>query len=321
MGGAFDGKKVVVTGAAGFLGSSLVPRLTAEGATVTAADNFSFARPDQASGVAPRDVDIRDGPAVERLMGEAQPDVVIHLAAVANPRTCKQDFPLAFDVNVGGTQHLLRYAPAPARFVFMSSAAVYGEPLYLPIDENHPRRGRDPYSITKIIGEDLCELYATNYQRSVVVARNFNAFGVGQTGDYIVPQLIRQALTEHKIEIWDARTVRDLTYVDNTVDALVRIAQSDHKGTVNIGSGRGVSVGELARRIGQKLGGVPVVDLKKKVLGSPVLVASNARLESLGWSERVTFEDGLDRTIEWTRGRIASSGSASASTASAAMSR
>ncbi|HXQ48204.1 MAG TPA: NAD-dependent epimerase/dehydratase family protein [Thermoplasmata archaeon] len=305
MVGVFSGRTVLVTGAAGFLGSALGPRLVAEGAHVVAADNFSFARPDQPGGTEIRNLDIREVAQVEGLLKETQADVVIHLAAVANPRTCKQDFPLAYDVNVGGTQNLLRYLPAKSRFVFMSSAAVYGEPLYLPLDENHPRRGSDPYSVTKIIGEDLCQNYVGNYQRSVVIARNFNAFGVGQTGDYIVPQLIRQALVEGKIELWDSRTIRDLTYVANTVDALIAIAASDKTGVFNIGSGRGMSVGELAHLIGRRLGDVPVVDLKKKVLGSPVLVSNNSRLRELGWTESVAFEEGVDRTIEWMRRMVA----------------
>lgn len=305
MAGALDGRTVLVTGAAGFLGTTLLPRLTAEGARVVPADNLSFARPDRAGGPEIRPVDIRDPRAVEALCRESAPDLIVHLAAVANPRTCKQDFPLAFDVNVGGTQNLLRHAPPKARFLFMSSAAVYGEPLYLPLDEGHPRRGRDPYTVTKIVGEDLCQNYVDNYQRSVVIARNFNAFGAGQTGDYIVPQLIRQALTEGRIEIWDPRTVRDLTYVDNTVDAVLRLAASDRTGVFNIGSGRGISVGELAALVSKKLGGVPVVDLHKKALGSPVLISNNQRLKELGWSETVGFEEGVDRTIAWMRGLLA----------------
>ncbi len=279
-------------------------------------DNLSFARPDQppsgASGQPARDLrnaDLRDGAAVRAVMEELTPAVVFHLAAVANPRTCKQDFPLAFDVNVVGTQNVLRSAPASARVLFMSSAAVYGPPEYLPIDEKHPRKGADPYSVTKIIGEDLVASYVQNYNRDIVTVRNFNSFGVGQTGDYIVPQLIRQALTERKIELWDPSTVRDLMYIENTIDALLLVASSGSKATVNVGAGRGITVGELATTVSTRLGGgISVVDLKKKVIGSPALVSNNDRLRSLGWTEKVSFEDGVERTIEWTRGQLRSAG-------------
>jgi len=305
----FAGKTVLVTGAAGFVGSHLCERLAERGAKVVGVDNFSFSRPDAAKGSSALELvtaDLRDPAAMKALFERVVPDVVYHLAAVANPRTCKQDFPTAFDVNVIGTQNALRFTPAGARFLFMSSAAVYGAPEYLPIDEKHPRRGADPYSVTKIIGEDLAANYLANFGRNVVVVRNFNSFGVGQTGDYIVPQLIRQALTERKIEIWDGRTVRDLMYIDNTTDALLVIAASGERTIVNIGAGRGVTVGELAQTISDRFGGaIPVVDLKKTVLGSPALVSNNERMKSLGWSERVPFADGIEKTIAWTRSMIA----------------
>lgn len=310
MASGFSGKSVLITGAAGFVGTHLCARLAAEGARVVGADNFSFARPDRpasgASGYELVTLDLRQPDATKALLERTQPDVIYHMAAIANPRTCKQDFPLAFEVNVVGTRNVLQFAPPAARFVFMSSAAVYGPPEYLPIDENHPRRGSDPYSVTKIMGEDLALAYQRNYNRDVAIVRNFNSYGVGQTGDYIVPQLIRQALTERKIEIWDPRTVRDLMYIDNTVDALLAIASSGQKTVVNVGAGRGMTVGELASTIAGRLGStIPVVDLKKAVLGSPALVSNNERLRAMDWSERVGFEDGIERTIAWTRQQLA----------------
>jgi nucleoside-diphosphate-sugar epimerase len=309
----YNGKTVLVTGAAGFLGSTLTYRLASEGAKVVGIDNLSFARPDApkdpASVLGSRELrngDLRDGETLRGLMTEVAPSIIFHLAAVANPRTCKQDFPLAFDVNVVGTQNVLRFAPPTARILFMSSAAVYGPPEYLPIDEKHPRKGSDPYSMTKIIGEDLVASYVQNYARDIVTVRNFNSFGVGQTGDYIVPQLIRQALTEKKIELWDPSTVRDLMYIDNTIDALLLIASSGSKAIVNVGAGRGITVGDLATTIVGRLGGgIPVVDLKKKVIGSPALVSNNDRLRSLSWTERVPFDEGVERTIAWTREQLA----------------
>jgi nucleoside-diphosphate-sugar epimerase len=311
MSSYFDGKSVFVTGAAGFVGSHLCRRLAQEGAHGVGADNLSAARPDWSTAslggsFAPANVDIRRPEETKSVLEECRPDVVFHLAAIANPRQCKQDFPLAFDVNVLGLQNILRFSPAPARFVFMSSAAVYGPPEYLPIDEAHPLRGSDPYSVTKIMGEDLVRCYAKNYARNVAIVRNFNSFGVGQTGDYIVPQLIRGALVDKKIEIWDGTTVRDLMYIEDTIEALLAVAASSETSPVNVGSGRATTVGELAAAISRRFGGeIPVVDLKKKVIGSPALVSNNEKLRSLGWTERVGFEAGVERTIEWTRDQLA----------------
>jgi UDP-glucose 4-epimerase len=289
------------------LGSHLGERLRAAGATVVGVDNLAFARPDRGPETFElRHGDLRDAAALKSAVDAVAPDVVFHLAAVANPRTCKQNFPLAFDVNVTGTRNLFEAVGPSARVVLMSSAAVYGNPIKVPIDESHPRNGADPYSVTKILGEVLASLYNDHYGRNIVTIRNFNTFGVGQTGDYIVPQLIRQALTERKMEVWDPSTVRDLTYIDNTVDALLTVAAGTDKGPINLGAGRATSVGDIAAIVARLVGGdVPVVDLKKKVLGSTALVSDNHRLRALGWSERVSFEEGLRRTIDWTRGQIA----------------
>jgi nucleoside-diphosphate-sugar epimerase len=311
MAGYFSGRRTMVTGAAGFLGSHLTRRLLSEGALVTGLDNFSGSRPDTTRSPEPEgareiSVDLRSSSGVEGVIEAVRPEIVFHLAALANPRTCEQNFPLAFDVNVVGTQNVLQFSPMDARVVFMSSASVYGVPERLPLAESHPRNGSDPYSVTKILGEELVASYVQNYQRNIVIVRNFNTFGVGQTGDYIVPQLIRQALTDHQIELWDARTVRDLMYVDDTIDALLTVASSEERSVVNVGTGRGTVVGDLARIIGERVGGsVPVVDLKKKLLSSPALVSDSSRLRALGWTEKVSFEEGLDRTIAWTRRLLA----------------
>src|SRR5271170_7597527 len=95
-------------------------------------------------------------------------------------------------------------------------------------------------------------------------------------------------------------------YIDNTIDALLLIAASGSKAIVNVGAGRGITVGDLASTIVGRLGGgIPVVDLKKKVIGSPALVSNNDRLRSLSWTERVPFDEGVERTIAWTREQLA----------------
>jgi nucleoside-diphosphate-sugar epimerase len=305
--GYFSGRRTLVTGGAGFLGSHLTRRLIQEGAAVTLLDNFSGSRPDtsrnpEGGGVREISVDLRSTKGVHGVLEAVRPEIIFHFAALANPRTCEQNFPLAFEVNVVGTQNLFQFSPPDARILFMSSASVYGTPERLPLDEGHPRRGTDPYSVTKIMGEDLATAYIQNYARDVVIVRNFNTFGVGQTGDYIVPQLIRQALVDRQIELWDARTVRDLMYVDDTIEALLAVVASGERTVFNVGTGRGTVVGDLARMIGERAGGgVPIVDLKKKLASSPALVSDSTRLRALGWSEKVSFEQGIDRTIAWTR--------------------
>jgi nucleoside-diphosphate-sugar epimerase len=304
----YRGRTVLVTGASGFLGSHLVERLVGLGARVVGID-AAPAPPSWSQGI-PGDgsvrfeqVDISDSDRLSTHVAEEHPDVLVHLAAIASPRACARDFARAYAVNVQGTHHVLAASAEVDHFVLLSSAAVYGPPVTLPMDENHPLRGRDPYAITKIMAELLVENSVANYGRRCSIVRNFNAFGPRQPAEYVIPSVIRQALTTGRIEIWSGAPVRDLMFVDNTADAILTIGAQSTGGTYNVGSGHGVRMGDLAHLIAAKVGAdVPVEDLGKAVTGSPALVADVGRLRELGWTETVPFDVGLARTVEWYRG-------------------
>lgn len=305
---SWGNKKVVVTGAGGFLGKSLCERLVSEGAKVYAIDDFSLglgSHPSLSSIKGDIEIachDIRDYDGLESKLKDS--DAVFHLAAIADPRACKENFDLAFSVNVVGTKNILQASKNCKRIICMSSASVYGAPEYVPINENHPRNGKDPYALTKIMGESLCRNYHENYKVPVTIARNFNSFGPGQSRAYLIPTLITQALEKGKIEIWSSKPSRDFTYVDNTIDALLKIAETDKLigDIVNIGSRYEVSSGELAEKISKMVGDVSVIDLKKETVGSSRLVCDNAKLKSIGWEPKISFEEGLEKTIKWYKG-------------------
>ena len=303
----YRGKTVLVTGAAGFLGSHLVERLLAVEARVVAVDTETA--PESWRAAAPgsgslrfESVDINDDARLGGLVREERPELLFHLAAVASPRACARDFATAYRVNVQGTFNVLQVSEPVPHVVYLSSAAVYGTPTSLPISEDHPRHGRDPYAITKIMAETLCENYVANYGRRCSIIRNFNAFGPRQRSEYVIPTIIQQAFATGRIEIWNAAPVRDLMFVDNTEDAILTIGSHPQGGIYNVGSGRGVRIGDVAQLIATSVGGpVPVEDLRKEVTGSPALVADVSRLRNLGWTEKVPFEVGLSRTVEWYR--------------------
>jgi UDP-glucose 4-epimerase len=303
----YRGKTVLVTGASGFLGSHLVERLLTSEARVVALDTEAApetvrTHPHAASGLRFESLDITDDARLEALVREERPEVLFHLAAIASPRLCARDFATAYRVNVTGTFNVLRVSEPGSHIVYLSSAAVYGTPVSLPIDESHPLRGRDPYAMTKILGETLCENFVANYARSCSIVRNFNAFGPRQRSEYVIPTIIEQALAKGRIEIWNASPVRDLMFVQNTEDAILTIGSQSRGGVYNVGSGRGVRIGEVAQLIATSVGkSVSVEDLKKEVSGSPALVANVQRLRELGWTEKVPFEEGLSRTVEWYR--------------------
>ena len=298
-----EGKKVCVTGAAGFLGRHLSASLLARGAEVIALDNFEIGSHDAfdnaQDGLIVCNADIRDLDSIKTALADA--DVVYHLAAIANPRTCQSDFPLAFDVNVRGTENVLDASHHVERIVFLSSIMVYGEPRYLPIDDRHPLDGKDPYASSKKISEELVKICGQIHEVPFTIVRNSNSFGPFQSSDYLIPTLIGQGLGDGEIEIWDPRTIRDFLYVDDTVGALVSIVESEAATgeIINLGSGLGVSAGELADYISSSLG-VTWVDAKKPAAVSSKLIADTNKVRALtGWQQQVSLEEGLDRTIEY----------------------
>jgi nucleoside-diphosphate-sugar epimerase len=304
---SLKGKTILVTGSNGFLGLNLSQKLADIGCDFVGIDNVISQRKDwdilkDRKKMIFRKIDITNAEHIENLFKDYDFNLVFHLAAIANPRTCKENFELAFDVNVVGTKNLLRCSRDCDQVVFMSSASVYGEPLWLPIEENHPANGNDTYSFTKIMGENICLNLVKNYGQKISIARNFNTFGIGQSSDYIIPTLIQQALRDKKIKIWNSDPVRDMMYVDNTIDALLTIANHGRSDIYNIGSGRGIQIGQLANILRDSVDkSIEIVDLHKPISGSSVLVANNAKLKNLGWQEKVDFKEGLYKTVKWFR--------------------
>lgn len=312
-------RTVLITGCNGFIGSHLcVSLIRDKHCNITGIDSiepsphlesYQFLNERASSGDKDSNggqflferIDISDAERLEKFFGSKNRfDFIFHLAAIANPRLCKENFDLAFRINVNGTKNVVRHAKN-SRLIFMSSAAVYGNPVKIPIPENHPRSGNDTYAITKKMGEDICRCYSENYSYELCIARNFNTFGERQIADYIIPTLIKQAVNEHRIEIWNSSPVRDFLYIKDALNALCAIAEHGDSGeTYNIGSGNGTRIGELAATVKEIVDkDMHINDLQKEVIGSNRLIADNSKLRELGWQQRVGLQDALHKTIEW----------------------
>lgn len=308
--GRWQNRSVLVTGAAGFLGSHLTEALVASGAQVAALDNFSVGAAENLAGVRQEidwvEWDIAGTRPVPAALREAE--WVFHLAALAHPGRCRDDYPRAYRSNVEGTRRVLEACRPGARVLFLSAAIAYGEPLYLPVDEHHPQRAQDPYSLTKIMGECLCWLLGPAHRLGVTVVRNFSTYGPRQVGDYVVPSLITQGLQEGRIAVRNARPTRDFTYVEDTVAGLLAIAAAEALvgQCINLGSGRETRIGELAATVATLLGGLPVEDRQEPVTGSLRQWCQNAKLcRATGWRPRVSLREGLAGTIAWCEQRQA----------------
>jgi dTDP-glucose 4,6-dehydratase len=315
----WTGKRVLVTGAGGFIGSHLVEGLVRAGANVRAFVRYnsrsSYGMIELLDPGIVRELDmyagdLRDSDAVERSLKEME--VVLHLGAVipipysyVHPREVAE-------TNVMGTLNLLQAARSASleKIVITSTSEVYGSALYVPIDEKHPQQAQSPYSATKIAADKLAESYHCSYDLPIAVARLFNVFGPRQSARAVVPTIITQALSLDKIHLGAMYPVRDFTYVTDAVAAFMCIAASPASigEVINIGTGHGISVGDLVDRIVELAdvhAGVAFDALRIRPEASEVvrLICDNSKArELLGWTPTVTLDEGLRKTIEWTAG-------------------
>jgi nucleoside-diphosphate-sugar epimerase len=288
-------RRVLVTGAGGFLGGHLCRWLATHGAArdVVAFDRFVAPAPllDGIAGVTRVAGDVRR--AADLARGVADVEVVFHLAAIADPRACEADPALAWSVNADGTA-AVAHAAVGRRLVFLSSAAVYAGNGIVPLAEDAPVGPSGVYGATKLAAERACA--------GAVVVRNFNTYGGGQGGAYVVPQFMRGAFAEGVVTVASCAPVRDFTYADDVVRALAALgARGVAPGVYNLGSGEGVAVGDLALAVGALLG-VAVRCRHQPATGRARLVACTEKLRrTTGWRPQVALRDGLAHTAAWFR--------------------
>ena len=309
-------RRALVTGGAGFIGSTLVDRLLAEGWTVTAVDAFepfyprSVKEPNIAAASANPaftlvEVDTRDRETLTAAVAAARPEVVIDLAAKAGVRPSIADPGLYIDINLHGLQNTLdAAAEAGARLVFASSSSVYGADARAPFSEDQMRnRPESPYAATKIGGEALTYAFHRLTGLPVVAARLFTVFGPRQRPDLAIHKFARQMLRGEAIELYDGgEGLRDYTFVDDLVDGLVRAIDAPHgHHIVNLGSHRPVRTSELVDRLEVALGVTARRVMAPHQAGDVPLTFANidrAR-ELLGWEPLTDLDVGLRRFAEW----------------------
>ncbi|MGB8983005.1 MAG: GDP-mannose 4,6-dehydratase [Anaerolineales bacterium] len=317
----WQNKTVLITGAGGFIGSHLVERLHGEGAQVHAFVRYnSRGDPGLIRKLSPAVTaqiqviggDIRDASAI--LQATEEMDIVFHLGALISiPYSYLHPREVA-ESNFLGTLNVLLACRQNqvARLVHISTSEVYGTGRYTPMDESHPLQGQSPYSASKIGADKLVESFYCTYGLPVVTVRPFNTFGPRQSGRAVIPTIITQALTADSIQLGNLDTFRDFTYVDDTVEGFIRAAEAAQvEGqTFNLGTGRGIRVGELAARIMQIVGRQVEVRQdparlrpdKSEVL--QLLSDNSLARQVLKWEPRVSLDEGLARTVEWIRSHL-----------------
>jgi len=314
-------KRVLVTGAGGFIGSHLVDELLSKGAEVTAFVHYN-ARNDWGMLEGTYDEatqnpaviagDVTDSLFVKKAVSDKE--YVFHLAALIGIPYSYAAPESYINTNVKGTLNVMQACldANVDRVVHTSTSEVYGTAQYTPIDEIHPLQGQSPYSASKIGADKIAESFFCSFDLPVTTLRPFNTFGPRQSTRAVIPTIITQALIGNTVKLGSLTPIRDLTYVTDTVNGFIRVAESKNTigKTVNTGSGRGVTIGELAEVIIKQVNPEARILCEEKRVRpakSEVmeLICDNRRVQKLaGWRPTYTLEEGLSLTIDWMREHI-----------------
>lgn len=311
-----SGKKVLITGSAGFIGSHLVEKLVEEGAAVTALIHYNSRNSYGNLELIDREVidqvkiiagDITDLPFL--LKETKKIDIIFHLAAlIAIPYSyvAPQSY---VATNINGTLNILECGRVNEikKVIITSSSEVYGTGRYVPMGESHPLQGQSPYSATKIAADKIAESYFLSFNLPVITVRPFNTYGPRQSARAVIPSIITQALTKKKIKLGSLFPVRDFTYVKDTARGFVMAAKAGGAlgEVINLGSGRGVSIGEVKDEIAKLLRKEIKVEedsVRRRPEKSEVrrLVCDNRKAKKIiGWEPEYDLETGLKETINF----------------------
>ena len=286
-----NGKRILVTGSSGFVGKNLVEELKRQDADVLTLTDHDGRR-----------IDIRDQQRVMRIIKEIRDvDIVYHLAAITSVPFSFENPRETYDVNVLGTLNILELCRScNADKIVFASSYVYGQPQYLPIDEKHPLQPTNPYARSKILGEELCRAYNTDFGLKCIILRPFNIYGVGQNKNFLIPSIIAQ-LRYGKIELKDPEPKRDFIYISDVIDAYIKAGEFNGDFDVfNIGYGKSYSVKEIVDKIIYLYG----KDVKVKYSGErrkneimDTIADIKKAKEKLGWKPGVEIDNGLSNLL------------------------
>lgn len=309
-------KKVLVTGAGGFIGSHLTEHLVSLGARTRALVHYNSrgARGWLDESAVKDDVeiilgDVRDRDMIQRSLDGV--DVVFHLAALIGIPYSYHAPESYVQTNIEGTLNVLQEARRTGNtlVVHTSTSEVYGTARRVPITEDHMLQAQSPYAASKIAADKLAEAFHLSFGVPVVTVRPFNTFGPRQSTRAVIPTIITQALTAEELKLGALSPTRDFNYVMDTVEGFVRAAECPKAigQVINIGSGEDISIGDVARTILDLVGrDIPINCENERVRpkDSEVerLCAANEKARSLlGWQPRHTLVEGLRETISWIK--------------------
>ena len=310
----WDGKKVLITGAGGFIGSHLTERLFELGADVRAFVRYT-SRADEGfikyfSDDLRKHIDIVYGDIRELetvVKATDGVDIIFNLAALVGIPYSYIHPQEVIEANTVGTLNVLMAArdAGVEKLIQTSTSEVYGTAKYVPINEEHPKQPQSPYSASKIAADAIALSFYHSFDLPVAVIRPFNTYGPRQSDRAVIPSIISQVLTKDKLTLGSTTPTRDFTFATDTAEGFIKVAESEKSVgmEINLGTGKEISIEDLIRKIISLVGRDVAIEQDKERLrpaGSEVerLCADNTiAREVLGWSPKVSLSQGLEKTI------------------------
>lgn len=308
----FNGRRVLVTGGCGFIGSHLVEQVVARGAAVWVLDNLQAGVPGNLAAVRNQVElvigDVRDPSCVRHVIGLSRPEYVFHLAANASVPGSVEDPAYDFETNSAGTFALfdaLRAYDRSEKIILASSGAVYGQPRIFPIVEEYPQDPISPYGASKVCAETIARMFYRVYGLPVVIARIFNTFGP-RMARFVVLDFLRKLRNDPTVleVLGDGQQKRDFTFVSDTVQGLLLLAERGSTAEAyNLSTGCSVSVTDIAQKLIAMLGLTDRTHIRYTGSSWPGDAqrweVSITKLGLLGYAPAVDLEDGLAKTLRW----------------------
>lgn len=304
-------ENILVTGGAGFIGSTLVRELLKEEANVIVYDNFLYG--DRSNLMEVEDqIHLVNGDILSSkiytTMKEYKVKYVFHLAAEPYIPHCYDNPEKFFDVNVKGTMNLLMACKTfnVERIVHFSTSEVFGTAQHTPMDENHPTLPLSTYAVSKLAADRTCFVFNHEHKIPVVILRPFNSYGPRETQPYVIPEIITQLSKTNVVKLGNIKAKRDFTYVEDTARGAIELLQSEvpNGEVVNIGSNKAYSIEELALLIGKIMGHenieINIDSARLRPLDVTLLQCDYTKAhEFTGWAPEIDIEEGLKRTVNW----------------------
>lgn len=304
-----SGKRVLITGGSGFIGSHLTRRLVHEGAKViittkynSVIDNVRLV--DIWDSIQVIEADIRNADSLKQI-SKLKPDIIYHLAAYNHVGDSFTHVSEALDSNIKGSAQVLDAYDDYERFIYISSSEVYGHQAEVPFVETQCPNPISPYAVGKYGGELYCRMKMERMNKRIVIIRPFNAYGPYQSPRAVIAEMVMTCLQGKPVFATEGKQTRDFNFVENLVDGFVLAGERDEAigQFFNVGSGMEISIRELILEIHRQTGErseLHIGALENRPTEIWRMFAANQRAyDLLGWKPRVDFKEGMRRTIAW----------------------